>query len=84
MAITIENPIPMTSILEVSRKECWPIIGKCLVVSKPEFEHLPLHRIYQIVDFDHAYKSFGYNYSYLCRELKTVFLTRKSIEDHEN
>lgn len=74
--ITIENPIPTTSVILVTVADVLGKIPKGLTIYKPEFSHLPLRRIMQIIDFDYQYKPYGYNYMYLCQELGTVFITR--------
>ena len=73
--ITIENPIPVTSIHLVSVVDVLGKMPKALSVCKAEFKHLPIRRVMQVIDFDYQYKPYGYNYMYLCQELGTVFIT---------
>lgn len=77
--ITIENPIPVTSIHLVSAKDVLDRMPRSLSVCKSEFKHLPLRRVMQVIDFDCQYKPYGYNYMYLCQELGAVFITRNPM-----
>lgn len=67
-------------ITEITTQQAFSLMGTGLQTSSHVFgEGTPLKHIENTLRFNQDYKPYGYIFAYLCRPLKTIYITKKQI-----